>query len=99
MLDTFNYSVDMVRLYTEVKFFNFQKIMDNLVYNPYCKYREMKQITAYRHNFYISGMLQNHYYFVTYHLYKNYVYKQLFVSFLYIYSMDYIRDYPLFFGN
>lgn len=59
MLDTFNYSVDMVRLYTEVKFFNFQKIMDNLVYNPYCKYREMKQITAYRHNFYISGMLQN----------------------------------------
>ena len=57
MLEKFNYSVDMVRLYTEIRPSKFQEIMDKFIYNPYCKYREMKQITAYRHNFYISGML------------------------------------------
>ena len=57
MLDNFNYSVDMVRLYTEIRPSKFQEIMDKFIYNPYVKYREMKQITAYRHNFYFSGML------------------------------------------
>ena len=57
MFEEFDYSVDMVRLYAEVKPEVFQDIMDKFIYNPYVKYREMKQITAYRHNFYISGSL------------------------------------------
>ncbi len=47
MFDSFNYSVDMVRLYTEIRPSQFQEIMDKFIYNPYVKYREMKQITAY----------------------------------------------------
>ena len=59
MFDTFNYSIDMIRLYTEVNYYKLQETLDKLVYNPYCKYREMKQINAYMHNFYISGSLPN----------------------------------------
>lgn len=58
MLDSFNYSVDMVRLYTEIRPSQFQEIMDKFIYNPYVKYREMKQITAYRHNFHFSSTLK-----------------------------------------
>lgn len=59
MLDTFTYSVDMVRLKTDVKKYNFKAIMDKLNYNPYVKYLEKSQIHGYRHNFYISGTLQS----------------------------------------
>lgn len=59
MFNDFNFSVDMVRLSTEIRPSDFQNVMDKFIYNPYVKYREMKQITAYRHNFYFSGMLNN----------------------------------------
>ena len=59
MFDTFDYSVDMVRLYTEIKKDIFQNVMskfhDNISYMSFCTYREMKQINAYRHNFTIKG--------------------------------------------
>lgn len=58
MFDNFNYSVDMVRLYTEIRPSQFQEVMDKFIYNPYVKYREMKQITAYRHNFHFSSTLK-----------------------------------------
>lgn len=58
MLDDFKYSVDMVRLYTEIRPSQFQEIMDKFIYNPYVNYREMKQVTAYRHNFYFSSTLK-----------------------------------------
>ena len=59
MLEKFEYSVDMVRLSTEIRLGVFQEIMDKFIYNPYVKYREMKQVTAYRHNFYFSGILNS----------------------------------------
>ena len=55
--DNFIYSVDMVRLYTEIRPTELQTIMNKLQYNSYVEYREMKSIKAYRHNFYIRGSL------------------------------------------
>lgn len=61
IFDTFDYSVDMVRLATEVKPQRFQevmgKFMDSASNQPFVEYREMKQIFAYRHNFYVKGSL------------------------------------------
>lgn len=61
MFDTFDYSVDMVRLSTEVKKTLFQEVMnkftDDISFMSFCTYREMKQISAYRHNFTIKGSL------------------------------------------
>ena len=57
--DTFNYSVDKVRLYTEIKSNVFQETMDKFNNYPNVKYREMRTINSYFHNFYIEGYLEN----------------------------------------
>ena len=58
IFETFNYSVDKVRLYTEVKSNVFQETMDKFNNYPNVKYREMRTINSYFHNFYIEGYLE-----------------------------------------
>lgn len=59
IFNTFDYSVDMVRLSTEIKKHIFQEVMNKFTNDissmSFCTYREMKQINAYRHNFTIKG--------------------------------------------
>jgi hypothetical protein len=59
IFDEFIYSIDMVRLATEMKADKFQEIMDKLVYNPYVEYREHKTYKSYRHNFVVKGSIDN----------------------------------------
>ena len=107
MRDKFIYSVDMVRLYTEIRPTEFQIIMNKLQYNSYVEYREMKSIKAYRHNFYIRGSLptekdfinmdfdslENMYQVDKEESYRNYAYMLLYLSFLCILHRNYIVIY------
>lgn len=53
------YSIDMVRLQSEIKRSDFQEIFELFIADPNVTYREMNSISSYRHNFYIKDLIQN----------------------------------------
>lgn len=68
-MDNFTYSVDMVRLQTEVKRTIFNEVMKKFTDSSLCSmvdYLELKSIKAYRHNFNIKGMLEPEQEFILY---------------------------------